>query len=167
MVAEEPPTLAVCPYTGVVPEAVVGFKDRNISALAQPLAALLALGVLELAEAGATGLLVPVPSAPAAVRRRGFDHVRDLSRLCSGMLGLPAEPLLRSSRRRDQATLTPAARRQNLAGRMRACAPGQGPVIVLDDVRTTGATLGECDRALREAGYEVVGHVVVAAVNSS
>ena len=65
------------------------------------------------------------------------------------------------------AGLTAAARRRNLADRIRATAGGRGPVVVIDDVRTTGATLGECDRALREAGYEVAGHVVVAAANPS
>lgn len=158
------PTVAVCAYTGCVPEAVVGFKDRGIAALADVLGHLVALGVLELGESGSTGLLVPAPSAPAAVRRRGFDHAWDLTRRAAGTLDLPAARLLRSSGRRDQAGLTPAQRRRNVGGRMRVRSRGTGPVVVVDDVRTTGATLAECDRALRAGGYEVVGHVVLAAV---
>ncbi len=41
--------------------------------------------------------------------------------------------------------------------------PGRGPVIVVDDVRTSGATLAESARALSVGGYTVSGTVVVAA----
>ncbi len=163
LLAGQPPTLAVCAYEGLLPEAVVGYKDRGIPALGGLLGDMVALGVLELAEAGQTGLLVPVPSAPAAVRRRGVDHAWALTRRAAGTLGAPTARLLVSSRRRDQAGLSAADRRRNLAGRLRVRGPGTGPVVVVDDVRTTGATLAECDRALRAGGYDVVGHVVLAA----
>lgn len=159
----EPPTLAVCDYGGVVPEAIVGYKDRGIRALTRPLSALVALGVLELAETGRSGLLVPVPSSPSAVRRRGAEHVWELTRRAGEMVGAPAARLLRSRHRRDQAGLSDAGRTANLSGRIRVRDEGVGSAIVIDDVTTSGATLGECDRALQAGGYDVVGHVVIAA----
>jgi predicted amidophosphoribosyltransferase len=162
VVTQQPPTVAACAYRGVVPDAIVGFKDRAVGALATPLSELLALAVVELAEAGVSGLLVPAPTAPAAVRRRGFDHTWDLVRRAGATLEVPVARLLVSSARRDQAGLSAGARTRNVGGRMRVRRPGSGAVVVVDDVCTSGATLAECDRALGLAGFTVVGHAVVA-----
>lgn len=152
-------TIACCRYTGCVPDAVVGFKDRNVRSLGPVLGDILALGVQQL---DVEGLLVPAPSAPAAVRRRGFDHTAQLAVHAARRLGLPTRTLLKSRRRKDQAGLSPAARRRNLEGSMWVPLRSEEAVIIIDDVRTTGATLTECERALRAAGFEVVGKVVVA-----
>lgn len=152
-------TIACCRYTGCVPEAVVGFKDRNVRALGPVLGDLLASGVQQL---DFDALLVPAPSAPSAVRRRGFDHTAQLAGHAADRLGLRSRLLLKSRGRKDQAGLSTAARRRNLEGSMWVPIHGQEAVIIIDDVRTTGATLRECERALRAAGFAVVGKVVVA-----
>ena len=67
-------------------------------------------------------LLVPVPSSPAALRTRGRDHVRELTRRAVAELraaGVPAAEarlLRRRGRVRDSAGLSAAQRRANLAG---------------------------------------------------
>ena len=66
-------------------------------------------------------------------------------------------------RRADQAGLAFAARRRNVHGSIRVRTPGAGNVIVVDDVRTSGATLAECERALSTSGYTVLAQVVIAA----
>jgi orotate phosphoribosyltransferase len=60
--------------------------------------------------------------------------------------------------------LSAAERAANLANRMRA-APGAAgrPVLLVDDIVTTGATLAEASRALRAAGWQVCGAAVIAA----
>jgi predicted amidophosphoribosyltransferase len=146
---------------------VVGFKDRGIASLREPLGHALAAGLLEMLEhIGEPGTVVPAASSRAAVRRRGFDHTWELARVAARAVGLPYQRLLTSGRRADQAGLTFSARRRNLNGSMRVPVPGEGPVIVVDDVRTSGATLTECGRALEAGGYRVVGQVVVASVLS-
>ena len=58
-----------------------------------------------------------------------------------------------------------AARAANLAGALAVRRPLDGlPVVVVDDVVTTGATLVEAARALRDGGARVLGAAVVAAV---
>jgi predicted amidophosphoribosyltransferase len=97
-----------------------------------------------------------------------------MARVASGVLaqqGIVArvERVLRHQRRvADQAGLTAAARAANLSGaltvpRRRAARVAQRRVVVVDDVITTGATLAEASRALRDAGAEVLGAAVVAA----
>lgn len=66
----------------------------------------------------------------------------------------------------DSAGLSTAARAANLAHRMRAARPpGRGPLgaVIVDDIVTTGTTLAEAERALTEAGWQVLGAAVVGA----
>ncbi len=165
VLATDPPVVIGCPYEGCVPEAVVGYKDRGVRALGPVLAQVLAAGlllVLAQDHGGRDPLLVPAPSTPQALRRRGFDHTWELARIAGEAVDLQAVRLLRSRRRSDAAQLSYSARRVNIAGTMRAVRTGAGPVVLIDDVRTSGATLGEAERVLVAAGYTVVGRVVVA-----
>ncbi|MET8815134.1 ComF family protein [Streptomyces sp. NPDC004549] len=107
-------------------------------------------------------ILVPLPSARAAVRARGHDPVRRMALVAAGRLrrgGTPARvaPVLRQRRAvLDQAGLDARERRENLAGALEVTAGGArllgaGRVVLVDDLMTTGATLAEAARALREA----------------
>lgn len=159
----EPALVGCCPYAGRVPAAIVGFKDFGVTSLRTTLGHIVAAGLQGLlSQTSARPVLVPVPSSPAAQRRRGFDHMWEVTAVAALTLELPAQRLLRSRRRRDQTGLTRAARRRNVAGSMRVVTPGSGPVVVVDDVRTSGATLAECRRVLVDSGYTVIGQVVIA-----
>jgi predicted amidophosphoribosyltransferase len=164
---------------------VVTHKEEGRLPLVRPLGD--ALGTSVLAAAGATRgapaaagtgrtplLLVPVPSRPAAVRSRGHDPTlrlarRSARRACDGGVEVAVHPVVRVARRlADQAGLAAAERAENLRGaftvteRFRSSLCGR-EVIVVDDVITTGASIAEAARALREAGAVVTGAAVVAA----
>jgi predicted amidophosphoribosyltransferase len=155
-----PPTAAAGAYSGPVRPAVNAFKEQGRTELAGPLGTALALAVAAVVSAvpGPHGpvLLVPVPSSAAALRARGRDHVRELTRRAAAELeavGLPAAEaalLGRRGRVRDSAGLSATARRANLAGSFQLCTrPTPGALIVLlDDVVTSGATLTEAAAAL-------------------
>ncbi|WP_435887794.1 ComF family protein [Streptomyces chartreusis] len=108
-------------------------------------------------------LLVPVPSARGAVRARGHDPARRIALAAATELrraGTPARVLavLRQGRVvADQSGLNSRQRLENLAGAL-TVAPGGGrllagggPVVLVDDLMTTGASLAEAARALRAA----------------
>ncbi|WP_189813665.1 ComF family protein [Streptomyces olivaceoviridis] len=106
-------------------------------------------------------LLVPVPSARWAVRARGHDPVRRMALAAAGELrrtGTAARVAAVLRQRRavaDQAGLDARRRLANLAGALEV-GPGGGrllgggPVVLVDDLMTTGASLAEAARALRE-----------------
>lgn len=162
-----PPTVACLPYADEVPEAIVAYKDRGARQLASQLSNVLAAGLLALGEhLEDDAVLVPVPSSPAALRRRGFDHMGVLAARAGERVGRPSRRILRGGQRADQSGLGFADRRRNISHRVRVVTPGRGPVVLVDDVRTSGATLSECDRALRSAGYTPLAHVVIAGAMS-
>jgi len=102
-----------------------------------------------------------VPSTRAAFRRRGFDPAR----LVLARAGGRDARVLRPARAHDvQKGLGRDARRANLRGVHRARGRLDGrSFLIVDDVVTTGATVSEAARAIREAGGEVIAAVAIAA----
>ena len=102
------------------------------------------------------GAIVPVPLHPSRLRKRGYNQALELGQPLAKHLGVP---LLRGALRRMRAThaqteLTAVQRRRNVRGAFKEGFNGTLPehVAVLDDVFTTGATLAECARVLKQAG---------------
>jgi predicted amidophosphoribosyltransferase len=153
---------AAATYDAAVRSALLAYKERGRRDLAGPLAALLAGAVVR--HGTSRAVLVPVPSSAAAARSRGGDHVLRLARRVSRRTGTDVEAALFLNRQvRDSAGLDPAERASNLDAAMTASAGGGRRALVVDDIVTTGATLHEAGRALREAGWAVCGAAVVAA----
>ena len=121
-----------------------------------------------LADAPRPQALVPVPLAPARLRQRGYDQALELARPLARALELPLVPaaLRRVRDTEPQSRLDAVGRRRNLRGAFAANERGALPahVALVDDVMTTGATLGAAAIALRRAGVERVDAWVCARV---
>jgi predicted amidophosphoribosyltransferase len=123
-------------------------------------------------------LLVPVPSARRATAARKHDPGRRMAAWAARELrraGVAARMVAVLRQRRpvaDQAGLSAAERLANLTGALGAVAGSgrllaAGPVVVVDDLMTTGASVAEAARAIGAAGGRVLGAAVVAASPTS
>jgi predicted amidophosphoribosyltransferase len=155
--------------------AVHALKYGGLPRIAAELAAVMA--ALELPGRD-TACLVPVPLGPARLRARGYNQSERLARALAAHWRRPVVPLL--ARVRDtapQTALTPAERLANVAEAFAVRGPNAGmrcaaasepparrvpesvlarPLILVDDVFTTGATLAAAARALERAGARTV-----------
>jgi ComF family protein len=158
---------AAGPYEGSLRAILHAFKYERRRTLARPLGRMLR-------EAGGELLIgvscaVPVPLHPWRRLERGFNQSADLARA----LDVPVvHALWRTRRTLPQTGLSRANRRRNVRGAFAVSPlPGRrardrqiaGQVVLLvDDVRTTGATLEACARALKRAGAAEVRALTVA-----
>jgi ComF family protein len=149
--------------------AIHRFKYEGERGRAAHLAALTvaAPGAADLHRAGPAGeaLIVPVPLDSARRRARGYNQSEELAREFAELWGRPlATELARSRETRPQVGLDRLARRENVRGAFvwRGDPLVGCPVLLVDDVMTTGATAEECAAALKAAGARWVGVLTVA-----
>jgi ComF family protein len=149
-------------YEGEVARRIMRrFKYQGARRLARPLA-------LEMAAAWAASALpvegvclVPVPASADRVRLRGFNQAALLATRLGEGVGVPVAELARRVRAtRSQTALAPGARSRNMAGAFDGgAASPHRPLVLVDDVVTTGATLEALGTALEARGHEVLGAV--------
>lgn len=145
--------VAATRYAGAAESVVHALKYRGWSHLAELCAASMADPLTE--RAPSLDAIVPVPLHRARLRERGFNQSALLGRAVGDRLGLPVvEALARSRPTRSQVGLGRAARKRNVDGAFTAAAKVRsGAVLALvDDVATSGATLGAAARTLIAAG---------------
>jgi ComF family protein len=156
-------------YNEISAHLVLSAKESNDRAAARYLAALMAMRFgrihRDLGYEGYEGyVVVPIPSSKKADKRRGYAHMVLLSRLVAREIrrsqNLPCRALSLLSPSRpiaDQSMLTARERVENVQGALRAKSgvdlAGRG-IVLVDDLVTTGSTMGEAIRALNVGGYD-------------
>lgn len=149
-------------YESPLREAVHDLKFKARRPVGRELGRLLGLRLAHdldrtgLLEAG--GIIVPIPISTRRRLARGVDHTLVLAKAASVASGLDVVRLLRRVHRPSQLSVPPSQREANVRGSIRArrgvSAPETGVVVVLDDVRTTGATMRAACRAVASMGVD-------------
>src|SRR5215831_16539858 len=143
-------------HSGPLARAIHRFKYEGHSGLAVPLARTLAdEATAWLGSIVPPPTLVPIPLHRGRLMRRGYDQAALLARALarSTRLGLHPTLLRRVRATRRQVGLTEAERTENVRGAFAVTGTlPRSPVVLVDDVLTTGATARAAAAALREAG---------------
>lgn len=153
-------------YVGPLRDIIHAFKYEGRRSLARPLAQLMAEAAAGFLDDAAC--VVPVPLHPWRRVTRGFNQAADLA----AHLGPPVvHALWRARLTRAQVGLPAVERRRNVRGafvrspvlsRRRAALIAGRVVVLVDDVRTTGATLQQCARTLEAMGASEVRSLTLA-----
>lgn len=170
--AEPPPWdrgRAVFSYGAAGRRIVLALKHGDRLDLARPAARWMATRGRTLFQADTA--LVPVPIHWTRLLKRRFNQSAVLAREIARLAGLDYRPqaLVRARRSRPQEHMTRAERLANQNGSIAVDPAGfrglRGrPVVLIDDVITSGATLGEASRVLHAAGAGDVSVLALARV---
>jgi len=113
-------------------------------------------------------LLLPVPLHNQRMRQRGYNQAAEVARILARVLGLTLDiqSCTRSKITREQSGLSAKRRKTNIKGAFQVGSDiNARHIAIVDDVMTTGSTVGELSQALLDHGAKRVDVWVCARAN--
>jgi len=168
------PVISAIEYSPIASRVLMRAKEANQEAADQLLVNALSHSLRYFLKNFGFGDLVPIPSRRSATRKRGRDFMQEITDSVAENESIKSLQILQHQRAvRDQSQLNSQQRSRNIAGAFSTSfnlaevrdSGNIGPLIIVDDLVTTGATLAEAIRALRTAGFPVLGAVTGAVAN--
>ena len=145
-------------YDGQVRRILLALKESGRTDVARALASPMRAAISACAP-GRSAELALVPASAGSLRRRGYDPLK----LLVGRTAIASRVLAHSRSTAAQKTLSIDDRATNLRGAFVARRDLTGRrFVVADDILTSGATMEEAVRALRDGGAEVIAGVALA-----
>ena len=140
-------------YDELMRDLLHALKFRQNKQIAHSLGKLWAKNIAELP---ADSIIVPLPLHRAKKRERGFNQAEVMASHIAAHCSVQMEDtLIRTIDTPPQSGLHPRQRAENVAGAF-AIKKGANPrgksYLIIDDIYTTGASLNECAKVLKEAG---------------
>lgn len=163
------PVFAWGVYGGTLKRAIAALKYENQPQLARPFGVGLAQAWLNSQLASKALVVVPIPLHADKEKQRGYNQAALLAQSFCDFTGLDLQQmgLERILATQAQFGLSSSERQKNLTAAF-ALGPGfrrhrpANPVLLLDDIYTTGATVRSAAQTLRCLGIAVSGVVVLA-----
>ncbi len=159
------------PYTDIYSNAVKRFKFNNCGIYAKPLAFMITTSIMEVYGSKKFDIVTCVPMHRKAQKTRGYNQAELLARECADIMGIEyAELLEKFKENKTQHSIKANERAKNVKGvyriRNKDYAYGKS-VLIIDDIITTGNTLGECAATLIKSGCKEVSCAALCAVIGS
>ncbi len=158
-------SIAVWQYKGVIKKAIKVVKYHFAYQIAYILGGKLVHELLLFDFLPKKALVVPIPIARSRFNSRGFNQSEEIAEIICKRKGWQMEPdiLLRSKNTSPQVKLRAFSRSQNIRGKFAINKAKKDffvnnklPIVLFDDVWSTGSTLFEATRVLKEAGAREV-----------
>jgi ComF family protein len=147
----------------VLQSLIHALKYEGMTAVGGRLGAQLGARVNELHGPLLDGLIIPIPLHKARLRERGYNQAGAIAAGVSRSCGIPVQTSLLVRRRNtvSQTTLTLKERCENIDGAFSlrtgfAQVLKDRQILLVDDVITTGSTVVECARVLKQGGVGVI-----------
>lgn len=142
---------AVCQYTFPIQELILAYKNQqNLS-----LSPLIVQLFLTLPRPDDNSLLVPMPASKQSLRKRGFDHIDTITKRLSHHWQLPIwRAIKHKSTAKEQKGLNRQQRMHNMQDQFEITnlPPTGKQLIIIDDICTTGSTIGALAKCLKQTG---------------
>lgn len=167
---EKPPLLPWGSYGGTLKRAIAAMKYENHPQLATPLGHALAETWLNSPIPAPPKLtVVPIPMHPEKQKKRGFNQAELLAKSFCDLTGyrLEAGGLERMRDTEALFGLSPSQREKTLANAINLGVafrrrPPANPVLLIDDIYTTGTTCREAAKVLQKHGIKLYGIAAIA-----
>lgn len=157
------PVISAIQYSPIASRVLLSAKEGRIKAADDLIVHGLSHSLKHFINKYGSGTLIYIPSRKSVTRKRGRNFLHEITGDLARVVGLPTSaPLVHIRKVKDQSQLNSSQRAANLSGAFSvpiSLGNTGGKVIVIDDLITTGATLTEAIRALRTAGFAVLGAV--------
>jgi len=145
------------PFEAPLSDAIHMLKYSDAQSVSQKLGFLMAGRIGSGTIYSQAEMVLAVPLHGARKRERGYNQAQLLAEQLGKALGVPAPEgvVLRARHTKSQTTMNKEQRRKNVEGIFAVRKPEKikgKTVILVDDVLTTGATIGSCGHALLAAG---------------
>jgi len=144
-------------YETVLKQLILCFKYGRQPGIVEEIEPLLQAYFAEEKENCRGFLVVPVPLHAAKMKERGFDQSYLIAREVARAAGLPLDAgrLVRVRKTEPQAGMSKGDRLRNVRGAFRVTRPEEfrgRDILLVDDVFTTGATVNEAAKVLKQSG---------------
>ena len=146
------PCTSAVPYNDIFAGAILKFKFAGKKQYSSQIALIIAEAIEKELSEKHFDVITFVPMHKKNLRKRGYNQCELLAKSLSEILGIPAVATLRKTRfTKPQHKLKAAKRSENVKGAFRIIdknAVKDLDILLLDDIITTGNTLGECAKTL-------------------
>ena len=143
-------------YEGIFANAVKSFKFRNDGAYAKQFAFMIVSSINELYNGEKFDIITCVPMHKNALKERRYNQSELLAKECAELMNIPfMHTLEKFKENQKQHRIKASERAENVRGVFKAInkeAIKNKNILIIDDIITTGNTLGECAKILKYAG---------------
>ena len=158
---------AAADFTGTLREQILMFKYQTALWMKQDLCDVLEGALKAYFQPALIDVVMPVPLHHVRKRERTYNQSALLAETLAQRIDRRCDThsLIRVRQTDTQTKLSATNRRENVANAFQVRHPervAQRHILLVDDVMTTGATLNECARVLKQAGARTVWAITIA-----